>query len=100
MIASDHAAFQKAIAADPADLTGRLVYADFLEETGEPPLVARADFIRAQIEADNLPPNDPRRAELLGRADGLFAEHWIDWWTPVCRAVGLRVPYIPGTRLR
>jgi uncharacterized protein (TIGR02996 family) len=99
MIASDHAAFQKAIAADPADRTGRLVYADFLEETGEPAHVARADFIRAQIEADSLPPNDPRRAELLGRADGLFAEHWIDWWTPVCRAVGLRVPYIPGTRI-
>ncbi len=100
MIASDHAAFQKAIAADPADLTGRMVYADFLEETGEPPHVARAEFIRTQIEADALPPGDPRRPELLGRADVLFTEHWLDWWTPVCRAVGLRLPYVPGTALR
>jgi uncharacterized protein (TIGR02996 family) len=100
MIASDHTAFQKAIAADPSDLTGRLVYADFLEETGEPSSVARAAFIRAQIEADGLPPNDPRRAELSGLADGLFAEHWIDWWAPVCAAVGLLPPHVPGNGLR
>jgi uncharacterized protein (TIGR02996 family) len=100
MIASDHAAFQRAIAADPADLTARLVYADFLEETGDPAHAARAEFVRTQVEAEGLQPNDPRRAELLGRADELFAEHWIDWWTPVCRAVGLRVPHVPETGLK
>jgi uncharacterized protein (TIGR02996 family) len=100
MTASDHVAFLKAIAADPADLTGRLAFADFLEETGEPPQLARAEFIRTQIEADGLPPNDPRRAELLGWAGGQFAEHWIEWWTPVCRAVGLRLPHVPGTGWR
>ena len=42
---SDHAAFLRAIASDPADDTARLVYADFLEETGEPSQAARADFI-------------------------------------------------------
>lgn len=100
MFASDHAAFQKAIAADPADLTARLVYADFLDETGDPAHAARAEFIRTQIEADGLPPTNPRRGELLGRADLLFAEHWLDWWTPVCRAVGLREPHVPGTGLK
>lgn len=92
MSASDHAAFQRAVAADPADLTTRLVYADFLEETGDPAHAARAGFIRAQIEADGLPRNDPRRVELTARAERLFAAHWVEWWAPVCEAVGLPPP--------
>jgi uncharacterized protein (TIGR02996 family) len=92
MSASDHAAFQRAIAADPADLTCRLVYADLLEETGDPSHVARAAFVRAQVEADGLPPTDPHRAELLARAGRLFDTRWIEWWAPVCGAVGLPLP--------
>src|SRR5437870_8421512 len=88
MAASDHAAFRRAIAADPADLTSRLVYADFLEETGEPAYVARAEFIRAQIEADGLPRNEWRRVRLVRRASELFEAHWIDWWRPVCVIAG------------
>ena len=100
MAASDHAAFRRAIAADPADLTSRLVYADFLEETGEPPHVARAEFIRVQIEADGLPPTDPRRISLERQAAKLFREHWVAWWLPVCALVGLPMPHVPGNRLR
>jgi uncharacterized protein (TIGR02996 family) len=91
-----HAAFLQAIAAEPADDTARLVYADFLEETGEPAHVARAEFIRAQIEAHSLHRDDPRRAGLEGRARELFAEHWVGWWTPVCEATGLTPPHVPA----
>ena len=52
---SDHAAFLRAICADPEDDTPRLVYADFLEESGEPANVARAGFIRFQIERTKDP---------------------------------------------
>jgi uncharacterized protein (TIGR02996 family) len=97
---SDAAAFLRAIASEPADDTARLAFADFLEETGEPVHVARADFIRKQITAHTLHPNDPRRAELEGRAAALFADHWIDWWSPVCAAVGLPEPFVPTGSLR
>jgi uncharacterized protein (TIGR02996 family) len=49
-----HLPFLKAIAANPADDLPRLVYADFLEETGEPVHVARAHFIRTQIAQDAI----------------------------------------------
>ena len=47
----DADAFVRAILHDPADLTTRLVFADWLEETGEPPNVAWARFIRLMAEA-------------------------------------------------
>jgi uncharacterized protein (TIGR02996 family) len=92
---SDRAAFESAIAADPADLTARLVYADFLDETGDPADAARAEFVRAQVEVDALPPGDDHRRALVGRAAELFAGYWIDWWRPVCEAVGLPPPRVP-----
>src|SRR5690349_5412138 len=97
---SDHAAFLRAITSEPADDTARLVYADYLEELGEPRQVARAEFIRAQIQAHALHPNDPRRHELEHRAAELFAAHWVAWWLPVCSAVGLPTPHIPRNGLR
>jgi uncharacterized protein (TIGR02996 family) len=100
MSASEHAGFMSAIAANPADLTTRLIYADYLEETGEPQHTARAEFIRAQIESESLHANTTRRAELQKRASELFARHWVDWWKPVCEAAGLPLPHVPGTRLR
>ena len=84
-----HAGFLRAIVAEPADDTARLAYADFLEETGEPAHVARAQFIRAQIEAHHLHENHPRREEVEARAEALFADYWDEWWLPVCEATGL-----------
>jgi len=49
MAADPHAAFLADIFASPADDTVRLIYADFLEEHGEP---ERAEFIRVQIALD------------------------------------------------
>jgi uncharacterized protein (TIGR02996 family) len=97
---SDDAAFLRAIASDPADDTARLAYADFLEETGDEVHAARADFIRAQVEAHTRHPNDPRRAELETRAAVLFGGHWIQWWEPLCAILGLPPPHVSTDGLR
>lgn len=88
------AALRAAALAAPADRTVRLVLADALDESGDAP---RAEFVRAQVELERLSETDPRRAELSARCADLFAEHWIDWWAPVCAAVGLPAPHVPGT---
>jgi uncharacterized protein (TIGR02996 family) len=42
----DDIAFQRAILANPADATLKLVYADWLQERDDP----RAEFVRLQVE--------------------------------------------------
>ncbi|MBM3982812.1 MAG: TIGR02996 domain-containing protein, partial [Planctomycetes bacterium] len=97
-VMTDLAALEAAIIDAPTDRTVRLVYADALDESGAPGAAARAEFVRAQIEIEALPETDFRRASLVGRCDELFAEHWDDWWRPVCTAVGLPEPYVPRRR--
>ncbi len=53
---SEHAAFLQAICENPDDDTPRLVYADWLDDHGDPEL---ADFIRTQIELARIPEYDP-----------------------------------------
>ena len=65
-------ALLQAVIDDPDDDGVRLVYADFLEEHGEP---QRADFIRVQIELSLLRENDPRRGDLEARERALLKEH-------------------------
>src|SRR5262245_65195916 len=66
----------EAIRADPADDGVRLVYADWLEENGDP---ARAEFIRVQLERARLPGWD-RRAVVLGwRERELLDDHGHRW---------------------
>ena len=48
---SDRDAFLRAIAADPADDTVRLAFADWLDEQGE---ADRAEFIRLQIVSERI----------------------------------------------
>jgi uncharacterized protein (TIGR02996 family) len=50
-------AFFKAIANDPEDGTLRLVYADWLEECGDP----RGEFLRTHLALRSLPPDHPQR---------------------------------------
>jgi uncharacterized protein (TIGR02996 family) len=73
-------AFLEAIIEAPDDDTPRLIYADWLEENARP---ARAEFIRAQIEAFSLPPGDPRRKEREDRAEALRREHERAWLGPL-----------------
>ena len=54
---SEHRAFLNAISDRPEDDLPRLLYADYLDESGAP---ERAEFIRVQIELANLPEGDAR----------------------------------------
>jgi uncharacterized protein (TIGR02996 family) len=66
----DADAFVRAILRDPADLTTRLVFADWLEETGDPSNVAWAQFIRLMAEADRHQLGSQVRSDLEHQASG------------------------------
>ena len=89
------AALHAAVVAAPADRTVRLVYADALDECDDPAAAARAAFIRAHVELETTPDADPHRATLAAGCADAFAKHWLDWWRPVCAAMGLPEPYQP-----
>lgn len=82
----DHAAFLRGIVANPHDLLARLVYADFLEETGDANHVARAHLIRTQIALDEVSsePEEARRLKALEeRLLDLFQMTWdleVPYW--------------------
>ena len=70
---SDHAAFLNAVLERPDDDLPRLVYADYLDETGEP---NRAEFIRVQIELARLAlAAGPRGGRSSGREDQNPGDH-------------------------
>jgi uncharacterized protein (TIGR02996 family) len=78
---SDADALLRAIRADPESDGPRLVYADWLQEHGDPD---RAEFIRTQIESARTPAGDPTRSALERRANELLAVHKASWsaWLP------------------
>jgi uncharacterized protein (TIGR02996 family) len=78
-------AFHRAIGEEPDDDTHRLVYADWLDEHGDP---ARAEFIRAQVERARLADDDPRAKELRARERRLLREHWEAWVGPLRELAG------------
>jgi uncharacterized protein (TIGR02996 family) len=79
-------AFLQTIAEDLDDDTPRLVYADWLDEHGQP---ERAEFIRVQCELAGMTADDPRRDDLRTCEQELLAEHGDAW--------GMR-PYGPFER--
>jgi uncharacterized protein (TIGR02996 family) len=60
----ENPALLAAIVAHPDEDTPRLMYADWLDENGDP---ARAEFIRLHIEWDRRPPYSPPAADLRAR---------------------------------
>ena len=60
----DADAFIRSYLAQPADVTTRVVFADWLDETGEPHNAAWAHFIRLKAEADRHDPDSRERREL------------------------------------
>jgi uncharacterized protein (TIGR02996 family) len=78
----DEMAFIRAIAADPDDEATRLVYADWLEERGDP----RAEFLRVESALAGLRDDDPRYPGLWGRCEELGSGRDL-WW---CRLVAVR----------
>ncbi len=73
---SDHDALFAAILARPDDDLARLVFADFLEESGHPAKVARAAYIRTQIAAATE--SDPAEQLRLTRAAAELRAHFRD----------------------
>src|SRR5262245_38755690 len=72
----DRDAFIRMINAQPEDDGPRLVYADWLEETGD---CDRAEFIRLQIELTKVPAGGPRTGVMKTRADKLLWLHRRAW---------------------
>ena len=70
-----------AIWGSPHDDLPRLVYADWLDETGDPAKAARAEFIRVQCELHRVGGFDDRTRELTDREQHLLGE-WRTWWLP------------------
>jgi uncharacterized protein (TIGR02996 family) len=66
----------RAVCESPDDDTPRLVFADWLDENGEP---ERAEFIRVQIEQTKLEPHTVPWWKCYSRARKLFAVHGRTW---------------------
>jgi uncharacterized protein (TIGR02996 family) len=79
----NESAFLEAITSEPDELSHRLVFADWLEDKGNEPALARAAFIRAQIERSSLPAYHPRARELLRLEAAPFNAHGAAWYAAV-----------------
>jgi uncharacterized protein (TIGR02996 family) len=83
-------AFRRDVCEHPDDDTSRLVYADWLDERGNPGDTERAEFIRAQCAAARLPQGDPRRRALETRANQLLPAQEQRWQQEL-REVGVEL---------
>jgi uncharacterized protein (TIGR02996 family) len=72
-------AFLQAILEQPEDDGPRLMYADWLEERGDP----RGEFIRAQCELARSPDDDPRRPHWQTVERELLGVHRVAWLGPL-----------------
>jgi uncharacterized protein (TIGR02996 family) len=72
-------ALLEAILAAPDDDGPRLIYADWLEERGDP----HGEFIRLQVALAGAPAHDPRRPAWRERERALLAEHRDAWLGPL-----------------
>src|SRR5580704_16967148 len=79
----NHDDFLQAILDDPADDTPRLIYADWLEERGDP----RGEFIRVQCELATMHRYDSGRNDLQARETALLRKHGKLWAEPIRRYV-------------
>ncbi len=75
-----HEAFLRSIIETPGDDGPRLIYADWLDENGDP---ARAEFIRVQCRLATADEDAPERRDLQRREYELLADHWGDWAAPL-----------------
>jgi uncharacterized protein (TIGR02996 family) len=73
-------AFLFSVCENPEDDTVRLIYADWLEERGDP----RGEFIRVQVELASMTADSPRRRELAFRAHEFLGKHGEEWAAPLC----------------
>ena len=76
---TEHRAFLNAISERPEDDLPRLVYADYLDETGDPD---RAEFIRVQIALAKLTEGDAQWSSLDARQNELQKDQ-AEWRLPI-----------------
>lgn len=72
-------AFLERILATPEEDSPRLIFADWLDERGDP----RGEFIRVQCALARLPADDPRRFDLMRRERQLRERHGEHWAAPL-----------------
>jgi uncharacterized protein (TIGR02996 family) len=91
-----NASFLAAITSDPEDDGVRLIYADWLEEHGQP---ERAEFIRVQCELEPLREDyDSERADVLRNRERELLEYFSPKWNQEHeRVFGERAPNIAFT---
>jgi uncharacterized protein (TIGR02996 family) len=82
---NDRDALLHAIAEHPEEDVPRLMYADWLEENGEP---QRADFVRNQVELARLAPADPTGYPLV-RKNVRYLNEFVPLWKS-------QLPQLPG----
>ena len=80
---TDREALIAGIAADPDNDLRRLVFADWLDEHGEP---ERAEFVRLQVESLRIEDREERLVA-IARANELFREHGQGWFAPFLTAL-------------
>ncbi len=86
---SIEAGFIQALREDPHDDETRLIYADWLDERGDP----RGEFLRVQVELANGVPDLEHRERLHQRSAELLAAYEAQWLGPLrslCEAVWWR----------
>lgn len=76
---TDREALFAAVVAEPEDDLPRLVFADYLDDTGVPADAARAAYIRTQIEAEKHAPRSAGRLE-CNRQAAEFRDRFKDEW--------------------
>jgi uncharacterized protein (TIGR02996 family) len=88
---TDRASFLLAVREDPDDLALRLVFADWLDERGDP----LGEFIRVQCELEPVRDDydSPRAEELRRRERELLRQHRASWLGDAALLDGLDYPY-------
>jgi uncharacterized protein (TIGR02996 family) len=79
---SEENALLRAIIANPGDEGPRLVYADWLEERGDP----RSELLRLEAALSRIPPTDERSQTMTARVWELRAACDPDWLTVLARS--------------
>src|SRR4051794_12735191 len=75
----DESGFLQALFEDPADDTSRLIFADWLDERGDP----RGELLRVQRELDGWVPDLGRRTALQQRERQLLSGWFATWPDPL-----------------
>jgi uncharacterized protein (TIGR02996 family) len=84
-------ALLRGILAEPEPDAPRLVYADWLDDNGQP---ERARIVRLGCEREHLPHDDPRRKEIGAEIEALERPHLASWLGPLAPLGCSRNPHV------